>query len=238
MVPTRQEPRLPGTCLPRLRGDGPLSERMVHVESESPPPTRGWSPGEADPLEKDAVSLAYAGMVPCPFRLGPSSSCLSRLGGDGPEAIRTQPVTAQSPPPTRGRSGEEPRNLRVNGSPRLEFTCCPLRPRGDEPSTRRMFLCYRSCPLHPRGDKPVPLLLGNSPIGLLRRAHGVSVPSQFRMHARRRVRFRVTRFVHRWRGYIYNGGWRRVGERGGGGRGCSWPPSLPRFRCDARERYP
>ena len=43
MDPPRHDGTRTGLCLPRLRGDGPISRGNPPMVGESPPPTRGWT---------------------------------------------------------------------------------------------------------------------------------------------------------------------------------------------------
>ena len=70
--------------LPRLRGDGPFSDkRNLRVEM-APPPTRGWTLTDALADVRKQGSPAYAGMDPSNGREAVDNPWLPRLRGDGP----------------------------------------------------------------------------------------------------------------------------------------------------------
>ncbi len=145
MVPTRhRRPASPGR-LPRLRGDGPVTEGYVHQHITSAPPTRGWSLRQRTNTARLVVCPAYAGMVPSPRRGCGNGTRLPRLRGDGPEPIIYLGGNISSAPPTRGW----PRNRAI---PQAAATVCPAYA-GMAPTSCKASVACGSLP-RLRGDGP------------------------------------------------------------------------------------
>ncbi len=104
MVPRPARREISTNRFPRLRGDGPLSNRMSWFPTVVPPPARGWSPPKCLGYPPVWGSPACAGMV-----RGYTGACATerrfpRLRGDGPHRATHRPVPRRVPPPARGWS--------------------------------------------------------------------------------------------------------------------------------------
>ncbi len=148
MDPHRFRRNAPHDGLPRPRGDGPSRIATTRELASSPPPTRGWTRGNATGRGIRDVSPAHAGMDPDRYEALPILACLPRPRGDGPGSAYDMLAVATSPPPTRGcthrlkrlrpvawvspaHAGMDPGTA---SRPRA-FRCLP-RPRGDGPPPR------------------------------------------------------------------------------------------------------
>ena len=95
--------RLSGSdWLPRPRGDGPSENAGARSSFAAPPPTRGWTPIDADRLDPLAGSPAHAGMDLPPRPWTGDDLRLPRPRGDGPRTFDCQLGPLEAPPPTRG----------------------------------------------------------------------------------------------------------------------------------------
>ncbi len=140
---TADAPTLP--CLPRPRGDGPVSVNANTRVFASPPPTRGWTLHPTHRERGVTVSPAHAGMDPSWRQGWRTGTRLPRPRGDGPEVAGLRSRFTLSPPPTRGWT-------RVRRVDPVGIRVSPAHA-GMDPLTRCHVLMERRLP-RPRGDGP------------------------------------------------------------------------------------
>ena len=84
MVPPRRRTSAQAARAPRARGDGPWGTSRPRPPATCSPRTRGWSPRTGNPLLRDEVLPAHAGMVPWSAWNVTPWFCAPRARGDGP----------------------------------------------------------------------------------------------------------------------------------------------------------
>ena len=124
-------PASPGdSCLPRVRGDGPLIFPPGWKSRSSPPRARGWTRSRTPGGRGLPVSPACAGMDPHRRRVRHARQGLPRVRGDGPEVAEARTAVVPSPPRARGWTlGEVDQRARQVVSP----ACAGMDPGGGSP---------------------------------------------------------------------------------------------------------
>ena len=150
--------------LPRPRGDRPDTTAAGRSRRWAPPPTRGSSRLDVDPVRREVGSPAHAGIVPVESARTDTIVRLPRPRGDRPQVRTHETVWSGAPPPTRGSSlrwrlddafqSGSPAHAGI--VPSLSRPIDPMtrlpRPRGDRPALGRLFRRRSRAPPPTRGS--------------------------------------------------------------------------------------
>jgi len=91
-----------GRSVPRMRGDGPYSERIQAEDRTCSPHARGWTGPELRRDGRVVVFPACAGMDRCSAGPSPPAGSVPRMRGDGPPALPDRKGAGGCSPHARG----------------------------------------------------------------------------------------------------------------------------------------